>query len=130
MTFPLPGANWTYLHSPRLVATTGAAGFALQNATPDVLTWTAPDDGQLHRCVVFGSMHIASDETGGIVQCIYTMPDGGAAFYTAWPGSQGAGFNAQTSIDMIMKAGTVFTLQQVTALTGGAATLWAELWAL
>ena len=67
MTFPLPGANWSYLHSPRLVATTGVNGFMLQNATPNILSWTAPNDGNMHRLIVFATLHVTSSETGGKV---------------------------------------------------------------
>lgn len=130
MTFPLPGANWTYLHTPRLVATAGLAGFALQNATPTILSWTAPADGALHRFSVYASMHVTSAETGGIVQAVFTLPDGSAGFYTVLPGGQGTGFNSsQVNLATIVKAGTTVTLQQVTALTAGGAKLWAEIWA-
>ena len=38
----------------------GLAGFALQNATPNILTWTAPNDGNYHRVVVAASIGVTS----------------------------------------------------------------------
>lgn len=129
MTFPLPGANWTYTHSLRLVAATGAAGFNLQNATSTILTWTAPNDGNMHRISVVGVLHVTSAETGGAVTIPYLAPDGSGSTTTLFAGGAGLGTTG-ASADRIVQAGSTVTLSQASALTVGAAVLWAEIWAL
>ena len=126
--FPLPGANWSYLHAPRLQATTGPAGFALQNGTPTVISWTAPNDGQLHRALFFGSMHVTAAETGGQVNFSYTLPDGTANGVTAAAGGAGTGPQNVFFYTVVVQAGSTVSVVQATALTLGAAVLWAEIW--
>lgn len=130
MTFPLPGANWSYLHSPRLVATTGVNGFMLQNATPNILSWTAPNDGNMHRLIVFATLHVTSSETGGKVVLNFTAPDGGTGSNSMTAGGTAAGvFATDVPFCVCAEAGTTATLAQATALTAGAAVVWAEIWA-
>jgi hypothetical protein len=131
-TFPLPGANWTYLHGLTLKATTGPAGFALQNGTPGILTWTAPADGQLHRFLITSGLDVTSVATGGAIAVSFTLPDGTAVSnVTLFGGSQAAGTpNPGNSFLRTVKAGTTVTVTQTSALTAGAAVLWAEIWGL
>lgn len=112
-----------------LQAATPVAGFALVNGTPNIIGWTAPNDGQQHRFTVFTIMDITAAETGGTVNVNFTMPNGVAAGYTILTGGAGAGQNFnQTTQTFICKAGTAVTVVQATALTAGAATMWAEIW--
>ena len=131
MTFPLPGANWSYLHGFTLKATTGVSGYVLQNATPVVLSWTAPNDGQLHRAMVITSMDVTSAQTGGAIGAEVTLPDGTSGFPGLVQGGQGVGFN-YTAFPIIYHVGpgTTVTVSQTTAMTAGAAKLWAEIWGL
>lgn len=132
MTFPLPGANWTYLHALTRRATTGAAGYALVNGTGTIISWTAPDDGQLHRASLWMMKNVASGETGGKINYSWTLPDGTAAGYTADNGGNSAGliYMYAQPWNVMVKGGTAVTITQVTALSAGASTLWAEIWAL
>lgn len=131
MMFPLPGANWTYLHALTLKAATPLAGFALQDGTPGIISWAVPDDGKLHRFTYFASMSIGSDQDGGDVDVGWFAPDGSEQGFTVFSGGQGAGQNfSQTALGIICGPGTTVTIAQTTALTGGAATLWAEIWGL
>lgn len=114
----------------QLVATTGPAGFALVNGTPTFLTWTAPNDGQMHRALVFGTMQVTVTEVGGTIQQTYTDPGGTAIFSQVIAGGLAAGAAQLTAKLVTVQAGSVFGLRQSAALTGGAATLWAEIWAL
>lgn len=113
----------------RVVATTGAAGFALQNGTPDILTWNVPDDGQLHRCLIVPTVSVGSAETGGDIGVSFTMPDGSGVSFTVVTGGQGFGgfgfslFNPPFAV----KAGTTVTVSQKSALTAGSAKAWIEL---
>jgi hypothetical protein len=131
VTFPLPGSNWTYLHVPVLKATTGLGGFALQNATPTVFQWTAPDDGKVHRITLIAQLDVASAETGGVVNLQFTDLQGNFQSRQAFAGGLGAGFTQGASpMSFLVEAGQTVFLAQSSALTAGAATVFAELWAL
>jgi hypothetical protein len=114
------------------LATTGTAGFALQNATPNVISWTAPNDGAVHMFVAVSVVHVTSAETGGTIQVIYQSPTSGAGnhFSQLLAGGLGTDVNGQTgtTIFALVQPGTTVTIQQTAALTAGAATLVAELW--
>lgn len=107
-------------------ATNNPNGFALQNGTPVILSWTAPNDGQLHRVSLFSTLDATSAETGGIISLTYTAPDGNGGSAQIYPGGQ-TGVHTG-GVDMIViKPGSTVSLVQ-TALTAGAAVLWAEIW--
>jgi hypothetical protein len=110
------------------VADTGPAGFALQNGTPAIpVSWTAPNDGQVHRATIICGLHITSPETGGAVQANTTLPDGTAANPQLFAGGGAAGVFA-VSADRLVQAGSTVTLTQTSALSAGAALLWAQIW--
>lgn len=115
-----------------LLATTGASGFALQNATPTIITWTAPNDGLLHRVTLYGLLHVATNETGGVVSFQYTGPFGGAAAHTSqiFAGSLASDTTgvAPSFFNVVVGPGTTVSILQTSALTAGAATVYAELW--
>ena len=114
-------------------ATTGNAGFALQNGTPNILTWTAPADGNMHRFTVFSLLHCTSAETGGLVQVGYFGPFAGASMHVATLFNAGLGTDTTgqapaNAFDALVGPGTAVTITQTSALTAGAATVWAEIW--
>lgn len=110
-----------------LLATTGPGGFVLQNATPIIFSFKVPNDGLLHRFLLYGILVVTVTEVGGGVQMNNSGGGGwNAALFasnTAGPATRGNQLGAAQLGD-----GTVLNLQQVAALTGGAATLYAELW--
>lgn len=111
-----------------LLATTGLSGFALQNGTPNILTWTAPNDGQMHRATLSGELVVTSTETGGAVQATITDPGGTVRNRSILNGGLGASFNSVTGNGWTVAPNTTVTVAQSSALTGGAAILYAELW--
>jgi hypothetical protein len=115
--------------SPALLlqAATPAGGYTLVNGTGNVVTWTAPSDGQVHRVMVLASLSVTSVATGGTISVAYTTPDGQAHTSSVFATSQSAGGHLQ-QLPVIMQAGTAVTVSQSAALTAGAAALWAELW--
>jgi len=117
-----------YPSSLSLQATTGLAGFALQDATPTIISWTAPNDGNLHRFIVICSLDVSSAETGGAVSLVCTPPGVGVQTTSLYAGGLGTGpaYNTQ---QRLVQPGTTVTVEQSSALTGGAATVWAEIWA-
>jgi len=112
------------------VAATPAAGFPMQNATPTVLSWAVPNDGNLHEFIICSCKVVTSAETGGLVQVSFTDPGGTVRNLTIYPGTQGAGFQATTGAPsslMCCQAGTTVSVNQVSALSAGASTLWCKL---
>ena len=45
----------------------GRTGFALQDATPTILSWTAQNDGNLHIAILAVVIKVSSAETGGAI---------------------------------------------------------------
>jgi hypothetical protein len=112
------------------LATTGLTGFTLINGTPTILTWTAPNDGAMHRVMLLGELNVTSAQTGGVVTLNYTSPDGGARNRAVFAGSLGAGYNPIPGIaaaGATVAPNTTVTLTQ-TAQTAGASVLYMELW--
>jgi len=106
------------------LATTGNSGVALINGTQTILTWTAPSDGNLHIVCWALLQHVTSNETNGAVVTTitgkYTVGNGFAGgSTTGWYQSGGSA---------CLNAGDTFQVNQSTALTGGAATVYGLLW--
>ena len=113
-----------------LRAITGDGGFALQDGTPVILSWTAPDDGRLHSIMQVAYIHAASDMTGGNIGCSFTDPDGNSVTDPVFvTGALSADFSNWNSNVLLVQPGSVSTVDQATALAAGAATCWAEIWA-
>jgi hypothetical protein len=113
-----------------LLASTGAGGYALVNGTGTVITWTAPNDGQVHRFAVLSTIDVATTETGGQINVTYTVPNGNSASNGLYTAGLAAGHNnlaAGTFLKSVAPGSTV-SVTQSSALTGGASTLWAEIW--
>lgn len=109
-------------------ASTGPGGFALQNGTPTILSWTAPNDGQVHRYLTFGNTIISSAETGGAIATQYTPPGGASHEGSNDAGGNSAGTVGWQVLDGVVQAGTTVSLLQISALTVGAAKVVAEIW--
>jgi hypothetical protein len=112
-----------------LLATTGTGGYALVNGTGNVISWTAPNDGNLHRIQVFATLHITTTEVGGAIRVNFTDPAGGSGTPTIFGGTQANGTYQPSSLSSVLvEAGTTVAIVQASALTSGAATLYAEIW--
>jgi hypothetical protein len=117
--------------SMSLLATTATSypsGYALVNGTGTILSWTAPSDGQMHRVIVFGNYDVTSALTGGAVSTHYTQPGGVTASATVMGGGESTGTSQGTTWGLPVAPGTTVNLVQATAVTVGAATIWAEIW--
>lgn len=111
-----------------VAATPYPAGIALVNGTQTFLSWTAPNDGQQHRFTVVAGLHVTSIETGGQIKINFTLPDGTAGSGTPFAGGGAAGAFVANEIAVPVQAGSAVTVTQSTALTAGAAVLFAEIW--
>lgn len=108
-----------------LLATTGPNGFTLVNGTPNILSWTAPNDGQLHRIFVFFSLNVTSLQTGGNVGI--TIGSGG---HNLAAGGLAAGyqFGLSQSMSAIVLPGQTVLIAETVAQTAGAAVFYGEIW--
>lgn len=123
MTTPYAGAGALALQK-----STGAAGFALQNATPTILSWTAPNDGQIHRIQTFIIENVSVANTGGALSLTATDPGGNALNTQLDAGTHGVS-EVQPSNKLIpIGPGSTVSIVQSSAQTAGAATVWAEIW--
>jgi hypothetical protein len=79
---------------------------------------------------VFLTIDVTVTEVGGQIDVTYTAPDGTVFLGQLLAGALAAGVHVlQVGSAYVVKAGTTFTVQQQTALTGGAAVVWVEIWA-
>lgn len=114
-----------------LQATTGPNGFPLVNATPNIISWTAPNDGQPHRFLLIGNENVSSATTGGQVNVTFTRADNsGTNSAPIFGGTVAAGYHSIGDNTGIVAPGTTVTVAQNTAMTAGAATIWTEIWGL
>lgn len=114
-----------------LRASTGRNGYTLVNGTGPVISWTAPNDGNLHSVVITAVLVVSSAETGGTIAQVATNPDGTQRTFTLIAAGQGTGASPGGALNQlwpIAPGGTV-TIEQYSALTIGAAVLYAEIWA-
>ena len=117
------------------VASTGVDGFALQNGTPTILSWTAPSTGGLRTAQVSGYLDVTSQETGGTLLVVLKNPGstqlldaifisgGGTAPGVYWPNG------ADVVFPLAVLPGYSVELVQSSPLTAGAATVFAQIFA-
>jgi len=111
------------------VADTGASGYTLVNGTGNIITWTAPNDGNLHTAVLVVSWEVSSSETGGQMTWGTTMPGGHSPTLSVSAGGQGAGGYLLAAEGMAVAPNATATFRQASALSGGAAIAYAQIWA-
>lgn len=106
------------------------AGYTLVNGTGNVLSWTAPADGNLHRFIIFADLYVTVLQVGGEIEFEYTAPNGDTVTVELFSPNQGVGpvLPDNASLFLLAPGGTV-TVTQTSALTAGAAIMWAEIWA-
>jgi hypothetical protein len=115
----------------QLQATTGLGGVALINGAQNILTWTAPNDGLMHRFAVYGNFTVTVNGVGGQVNASFTDPAGNAQSRDL----QDTYTGAPAFVDFYVHGfwtcapNTTVTVRQINALTSGAVTLYAEIWA-
>jgi hypothetical protein len=119
--------------SMAIQASTPVGGTALINGTQNFISWTAPNDGKLHRFQIFGGESVTSAQTGGSVNVTFTGPDGSAQNITILGPALATGYSlidAAYQAMSLCEAATTVTIVQATAQTAGAAKLYAEIWGL
>jgi len=104
-----------------------ANNVAMINGTQTICSWTTPGDGNGHQFVIGYIGHVSSNLTGGQVQVVFTDAAGNAATGTLQAANQASG-DVGNSLIRVAAANTTVSVQQNTAATGGAATMWAQIW--
>ena len=121
--------NLTLLAGMSLVAATPVAGYTLVNGTGTIISWTPPNDGLLHRAVCVNTLDVTSGETGGLIQVTFKAPDGTSSTQQLQAAGQTTGIHAGSlNLPGIVQAGQAVTVAQNSALSGGAAVFWCEIW--
>lgn len=102
-----------------VVARTPAAGIALVNGTPNLLTWTTPNDGQIHTFMVSGGSNTTVAATGGAIQIQWTT-FGVVQITQIDAGGHGVGIFQIFLSPRMADPNTQVVISQQTALTAGA----------
>lgn len=114
----------------QLQASSGPAGMALVNATPTFLSWTAPNDGNLHRFTIELELVVATLEVGGQISVSRGTPGTNAVtvFASALAAGSYSGHSVAFALQGLLQPGDTILVNQSAALTSGAATLYGEIW--
>lgn len=112
------------------VADTGTTGIALTNGTGVLsgMSWTAPSDGNLHLVSCAAFQYVTSAETGGACKLEATTTQGPTMLVVIFAGGAGTGIGT-VNTQILVEPGQSVSLQQTSALTVGASTLYAQIWA-
>jgi hypothetical protein len=99
--------------------------FALQNATPNILTYTTPNDGQYHIITIVGLLIVNTVEAGG--QINFSVGGNPGILFAS---NKAVGtYNIPDTINMMLAGPNASVLvSQATALTSGAANIDLEVW--
>jgi hypothetical protein len=112
-------------------ATNFPSGYALVNGTGTIFSWTPPNDGQLHHFLLDLFLLVTSNTTGGDISLTFWDPaDFSAHTEIILGGTQSVGPHGTTLqgySNIPVPGGKPVTLAQTSAMTAGAATLWADL---
>ena len=112
-----------------LLATTGNTGYTLINGTGNAVSWQAPNDGAMHRVLVFATLHVSTAQTAGAIEATLTLPDGTSNSKSMFAGGLTSNeYYSSGPAVFLIEANTSLSVFQNSAMTGGAAVLFAELW--
>lgn len=102
------------------VAGTPADGFALQNGTPTIFDWTAPNDGNQHAIFASTVIDVTSATTGGVIYIQGTC-NGNVITQELDSGNHGAGNVYGNFVALTVDPGSTVKVTQGTPVTAGAA---------
>ena len=111
-----------------ITAETSATGVALINGTQTILSVTVPNDAKPHQAIVTVFKVVTAALTGGAV--VMAVTDiAGTAFTIAIVGTAVGTYTHSSTINnsFLLKPGTTVTVKQTTAMTAGAAKVYAKI---
>ena len=111
-----------------ITAETSATGVALINGTQTILTATVPNDGKVHQLAPNVIKTVTTALTGGTVTMSWTNAAGVVSSYKM-TGTAVSGYylSPASTVNTTLKPGTTVTLKQTTAMTAGAAKVYAKI---
>lgn len=112
-----------------VTAETSSTGVALINGTQTILSATVPNDGKVHQLIATSKKVITTALTGGDVATSWTQPPGTASTLALPSTSVGTTYTSTTVLSKgsLLKPGTTVTFRQTTAMTAGAAKVYAKI---
>jgi hypothetical protein len=109
-------------------ASTPTAGYTMINGTGNIVTWTTPNDGNNHWFMVMMYVYATSAMTGGAVSNTFTDPGGNANGSQMDAGGHALGASSWNGWWTPAGPNTTVAITQSSALTAGAAKVWAQIW--
>ena len=110
-----------------ITAETSATGVALINGTQTILSATVPNDGKVHFVQCIAQKQITTALTGGEIVMSWTLASGTVHTNPTAGTTVGTHFLSISTSLTIAKPGTTITLRQNTAMTAGAAKVYAKI---
>ena len=111
-----------------ITAETSATGVALINGTQTLLTATVPNDGKVHQAYIMTLKTVTATITGGKLTLSWTWPTGLISPYTTTNTAAAEYPKTSTALGgVLVKPGTTVTVKQTTAMTAGAAKVYAKI---
>jgi hypothetical protein len=125
---PPPASSTPAAGTVTKLAGTPSTGYAYQNATDvNILSYTFPNDGEMHHVqLAWTILAGAAGSTGGAVRFNWTSAGQGAAT-SINPGTLTDNDFLNGSQTFTVDPGSTIQLQQQTAMTAGAATMYATI---
>jgi hypothetical protein len=108
-----------------ITAETSSTGVALINGTQTILTVTVPNDGKIHSFACSITRVITAPITGGVTVLSWVGAAGETFTTTTTSATEGNHYRQGQQFNLM--AGTTVTLKQATAMTAGAAKVFAKI---
>ena len=111
-----------------ITAETSAIGVALIDGTQTILTATVPNDGRSHLVLASMWKDVTTALTGGQTRLQWVLPSGtGVGEHTTLTAVGTSGVSTSSVRDTVVKPGTTVSVLQTTAMTAGAAKVYAKI---
>ena len=112
-----------------VTAETSATGVALINGTQTILKVTVPNDGKVHTALWWVVKKVTTAITGGTVSANWTMATGTANTHSTAATAVGSNYMTSSSLPSAtgISPGTAVTIVQASAMTAGAAKVYAKI---
>ena len=111
-----------------ITAETSATGVALINGTQTILTATVPNDGKVHYVIASFTKDVTTALTGGKMILGHTSAPSVSDFIATTSTAVGVYYNTSKSLlSALSTPGSTVTIKQTTAMTAGAAKVFAKI---
>ena len=108
-----------------ITAETSATGVTLINGTQTILAVTVPNDGKVHQVYAAAYKDVTATLTGGQTRINYTLANGTATYTTTLNTTVATHYTSRPTL--LVTPGSAVTVTQSTAMTAGAAKVYAKI---